>query len=80
LQKNWPATSQPQTGTRDGLGVGGADGTGVNVYRAVAVIGVRPGTVFSAEQSHVDMSQSQSHEWPTLSMLRLTVLLTGVNV
>ena len=34
------------------------------VMRATAVIGVRPPTVLSFEHSHVDVSQSQSHEWP----------------
>ena len=52
----------------------------VKVYRATAVIGVRPATVFSAEHTQVVMSQSQSHECPRTSMLSATELVVGVNV
>jgi len=62
-----PTETVAAAGGGDGGGGegGGGDGGGedeaeVNVYRATAVIGVLPATVFSFEHTQVVMSQSQS--------------------
>jgi hypothetical protein len=51
----------------------------VRVQRAVAVIGVRPATVYSFEHSHVFVSQSQSCECPVKVMAMLAVSDVAVN-
>ena len=39
---------------------------GVNVKRATASMGAQPDTVFSFAHAHVEVSQSQSHELPSI--------------